>query len=138
MTVELAQAKKIKVDVIGFEEAYKKHQELSKTTSAGSFSSGIADNSEKTTRLHTATHLLNEALRRVLGSEVKQKGSNITPERLRFDFNFSRKLTDKEIAQIESLVNRKINARLEVVREEVAFKKRNIRGSTGRIRSQIS
>jgi len=122
MTIEFANEKKIKVDVIGFEEAYKKHQELSKTTSVGSFKSGLADNSEKTTRLHTATHLLNEALRHILGQEIKQRGSNITPERLRFDFNFPRKLTEQEITRIESLVNEKINAHLGVVREEVAFK----------------
>ncbi len=121
MTVELADEKKIKVDVIGFENAYKKHQELSKTTSAGAFKSGLADNSEQTTRLHTATHMLNEALRHVLGDDVKQRGSNITPERLRFDFNFARKLTDEEIKKIESLVNNKIKAHLPVEREEVSF-----------------
>jgi alanyl-tRNA synthetase len=121
MTVEFANEKKIKVDVVGFEEAYRKHQELSKTTSAGAFKSGLADNSEQTTRLHTATHMLNEALRHVLGNDVKQRGSNITPERLRFDFNFPRKLTDQEIKKIEHLVNEKIKAHLDVVRDEVSF-----------------
>jgi alanyl-tRNA synthetase len=121
MTVELASEKKIKVDVIGFEEAYRKHQELSKTTSAGAFKSGLADNSEQTTRLHTATHMLNEALRQVLGNDVKQRGSNITPERLRFDFNFPRKLTEEEIKNIEHLVNQKVKAHLDVVRDEVSF-----------------
>ncbi len=121
MSVELAREKGIKVDVDGFNNEFKKHQELSRTTSTGVFKSGLADESEKTKRLHTATHLLNEALRYVLGKEVKQKGSNITPERLRFDFNFSRKLTNDEIKKVEKLVNQKIKERLEVVREEMSL-----------------
>jgi len=82
----------------------------------------LADNSEKTIKLHTATHLLNEALRQVLGKEIRQRGSNITPERLRFDFNFPRKLTDKEIKEIESLVNKKIKEGLDVKRSEMELK----------------
>ncbi|MEK6812384.1 MAG: alanine--tRNA ligase, partial [Nanoarchaeota archaeon] len=84
--------------------------------------SGLADSSEKTTRLHTATHLLNEALRKVLGTEVKQRGSNITPERLRFDFSFDRKLTEDEIKSVEKLVNDKIKKGLEVKRSETDLK----------------
>jgi len=122
LTQEIAKEKKIKVDTKEFENELKKHQQLSRTTSSGAFKSGLADSSEKTTRLHTATHLLNEALRQVLGSEVKQRGSNITPERLRFDFNFSRKLTDEEIKKIEGLVNEKIKDGLEVKRKEVKLK----------------
>ena len=112
-----------KVDIKGFEREYKKHQALSRKATKGMFRSGLADSSEKTIKLHTATHLLNEALRRVLGNEVKQRGSNITPERLRFDFNFPRKLTDKEIKQVEDLVNKKINEGLKIVREETSLKK---------------
>lgn len=121
MTEELAQEKKLKVDKKGFGVEQQKHQGQSKSTSVGAFKSGLADNSEQTTRLHTATHLLNEALREVLGKDVKQKGSNITPERLRFDFNFARKLTEKEIKEIEALVNAKINAHLSVIRTEMNF-----------------
>ena len=87
--------------------------------SAGVFKSGLADDSNASKRLHTATHLLNEALRQVLDPNVKQKGSNITPERLRFDFNFLRKLTSEEIKSIEEFVNAKINARLKVTRSEM-------------------
>ena len=122
LTQELAEEKNIKVEAISFDEEYKKHQELSKTSSAGMFRSGLADSSEKTTRLHTATHLLNEALRRVLGKEVKQRGSNITPERLRFDFNFPRKLTNEETKQVENLVNEKVKENLQVTREETSLK----------------
>ena len=87
------------------------------------FKSGLADNSEKTRKLHTATHLLNEALKIVLKDKnVKQKGSNITPERLRFDFNFSRKLTDEELKEIENWVNNKISLSLNVKREEMPLK----------------
>jgi len=79
------------------QEELAKHQELSRTASAGKFKSGLADNSEQTTKLHTACHLLNQALREVLNDkEIFQRGSNITPERLRFDFNFDRKLTEEE------------------------------------------
>lgn len=123
LTNELALERSIDVDTKEFEEELRKHQELSRTSSAGMFKSGLADHSEQTTKLHTATHLLNEALRHVLGSEVKQKGSNITPERLRFDFNFSRKLTDEEIKKIESLVNEKIKASLQVTHEETTYTK---------------
>ena len=114
MTEELCVEKGIKMKISDFQKEFEKHQELSRTASAGMFKSGLADNSEKTTKLHTATHLLNEALRQVLGEEVKQRGSNITPERLRFDFNFSRKLSPDEIKKIEKLVNEKIQASLKV------------------------
>jgi len=120
MTKELAKEKGISVDEKGFEEELKKHQELSRTSSAGTFKSGLADNSEATKKLHTATHLLNQALRAVLkDEEIKQKGSNINPERLRFDFNFSRKLEPKEIQEIEDWVNDKVKQKLEVKREEI-------------------
>jgi alanyl-tRNA synthetase len=120
MTEELAKENNISVDIKGFEEELKKHQDLSRTSSAGTFKSGLADNSEATKKLHTATHLLNQALRFVLkDDEIKQKGSNINPERLRFDFNFSRKLDTKEIKEVEEWVNDKIKQKLEVKREEM-------------------
>lgn len=119
MTEELAEEKGIKVDLEEYNQEFQRHQDLSRTASAGVFKSGLADNSEQTRRLHTATHLLNEALRRILGKEIKQKGSNITPERLRFDFNFPRKLTDEEIKEVESEVNKKIKQSLTMKREEI-------------------
>ena len=122
LTEEIAKERKIKVDIKGFESELKKHQELSRTASAGTFKSGLADHSEKTIRLHTATHLLNQALRAVLGPEVKQRGSNITPERLRFDFNFPRKLTQEEISDVEALVNKKISEAMPVEREEMPLR----------------
>ncbi len=131
MTEEMAKEKSIKVDSKGFKEAYNKHQELSRTTSSGTFKSGLADHSEKTTRLHTATHMLNEALAQVLGSEVAQRGSNITPERTRFDFNFSRKLTDEEIKKIEDIVNKAVNKCLEMKREEMSPKQAFDSGAKG-------
>ncbi|OIO81631.1 alanine--tRNA ligase [Candidatus Pacearchaeota archaeon CG1_02_32_132] len=118
LTEELASEKKIKLNMDEYDKEFEKHQHLSRTQSAGMFKSGLSDNSEQTTKLHTATHLLNEALRKVLGKEVKQRGSNITPERLRFDFNFPRKLTEKEIKEVEDLVNKKIKQGLKVERTE--------------------
>ena len=102
---------------------FQQHQELSRSLSSGIFKSGLSDNSELTTRLHTATHLLNEALRKVIDESIRQRGSNINPERLRFDFNFPRKLTDEEIKKIESWINDKINKSLEVRREEMPLQK---------------
>jgi len=122
LTQELAKEKGIKTDIKEFEKELKKHQELSRTTSSGAFKSGLSDNSVATTRLHTATHLLNEALRQILGQEVKQRGSNITPERLRFDFNFPRKLTEAEITKMEALVNEKIKQGLEVKKQKMKLK----------------
>jgi len=118
-TEELADEKGIKVDLEEYNKEFERHQTLSRTASAGTFKSGLADNSEQTKKLHTATHLLNEALRRTLDKGIKQKGSNINPERLRFDFNFPRKLTDKEIKSAEDLVNQKINEGLEIIKEEL-------------------
>ncbi|MEI6850173.1 MAG: alanine--tRNA ligase-related protein, partial [archaeon] len=118
-TQELADEKNIKVDLDEFNQEFKRHQDLSRTASAGMFKSGLADNSDIVKRLHTATHLLGEALRKVLDKEIKQKGSNITPERLRFDFNFARKLTDEEIKSIENEVNRVIKMNLSVTRAEI-------------------
>jgi len=132
MTQELAKENKIKINIKEFEEENKKHQELSRTASAGTFKSGLADNSEATKKLHTATHLLNEALRKVLKDEkISQKGSNITPERLRFDFNFGRKLDDEEIKKIEEWVNDKIEKDLEVLREEMPLEKALKSGAHG-------
>jgi alanyl-tRNA synthetase len=127
MTLELALEKKIKVDTEGFKEEFEKHQELSRVGAEKKFKGGLSDASVENTKLHTATHLLNEALRRVVSTDIKQKGSNITAERLRFDFNFERKLTPEEIKKVEDEVNRVIKQRLEVKREEMkleeAFKK---------------
>ncbi len=123
LTEEMAKEKKIKIDRESFDKESGKHQKLSKTSAKGKFSSGLADNSEQTTKLHTATHLLNEALRKILDKNIKQKGSNITPERLRFDFNFNRKLTDKEIKKVEDLVNKKISEKIKVTSEEMPLKK---------------
>jgi len=122
ITEDIAQEHRVKVDEEEFQEELAKHQEISRQSNQGRFKSGLADNSEETTKLHTATHLLNQALREVLGKEVKQKGSNITPERLRFDFNFSRKLTDEELKKVEDLVNRKIHEGLQITREEMSPK----------------
>ena len=119
MTQELANESNIKIDLEEYNKEFKKHQDLSRTSS-GQFKSGLADSSDSTKRLHTATHLLNEALRIILqDKDIKQKGSNINPERLRFDFNFPRKLEEKEIKQIEELVNKKISQALKVEKEEV-------------------
>lgn len=114
-----------------FNKLLKKHQELSRVGAEKRFRGGLADSSEESKRLHTATHLLNEALRKVVSKDIIQKGSNITPERLRFDFNFDRKLTAEEIKKVEDLVNKKINEAIPVKREEMSLeeaKKRNAQG----------
>ncbi len=114
LTQELAAEKGFTVDVKGFQEAFAKHQELSRTAMAGDFKSGLGDHSEETTALHTATHMLQAALRQVLGTEVGQKGSNITPERLRFDFTYHEKMTPEQIKQVEDIVNEQIGKDLKV------------------------
>ncbi|KKU43071.1 MAG: Alanine-tRNA ligase, partial [Parcubacteria group bacterium GW2011_GWA2_46_7] len=119
MTVEMAAEKGATVDRAQFEEEFKKHQELSRTAAKGMFKGGLADHSEQTTKLHTAHHLLLAALQKVVDPQIKQRGSNITAERLRIDVNFSRKLTPEEIAKIEALVNEKIQEDLLVTRVEM-------------------
>ena len=105
LTEELAKEKNLEVDIKGFKEKFKAHQELSRTASKGMFKGGLAGDSQIETRYHTATHLLNAALKKVLNRDVHQKGSNITNERMRFDFSFDRKLTQEELDQAENLVN---------------------------------
>jgi alanyl-tRNA synthetase len=124
MIEELANENGNEVDTKGFLKEQEKHQQLSRTATQGKFKSGLQDSSEQTTKLHTATHLLNQALRKVLKKpDLFQKGSNITPERLRFDFNFNRKLTDEEIKAVENLVNEKIQDDLPVWHEEMSLDK---------------
>ncbi len=119
LTEEMAEERGQEVDKEGFKEEMKKHQELSRELSAGVFKSGLADTGEKTVKFHTATHLLLSALRKVLGESVLQKGSNITKERLRFDFSYERKLNREEIETVENLVNEMIEKDLEVKKEEM-------------------
>jgi len=132
MIDELAMAKGLLLSHADFRSELQKHQELSRTASAGVFKSGLADNSEKTTKLHTATHLLLATLKEVLKNpNIEQRGSNINPERLRFDFSFDRKLTDEEIKKIEDLINAKIQMRCEVCREEMSPEEAKKSGATG-------
>ena len=119
LTEELAHDAGINVDVKGFQEKFKAHQELSRTASAGKFKGGLAGNSEIETKYHTATHLLNAALKVVVGPDVHQKGSNITDERMRFDFSCDHKLSDEEKQKTEDLVNEWINEGLDVRVQEM-------------------
>lgn len=121
VTEELFRQKGQEIDKEQFKAEFEKHKELSRTASAGMFKGGMADSSEIVTKYHTATHLLHQALRDVLGPEVFQKGSNITSERLRFDFSFDRKMTGEEIKQVEDLVNKKITEDLKVERKVVSL-----------------
>lgn len=114
LTEEIAKEKGISIDRQKFEDDFKKHQDLSRAGSEQKFKGGLGDTSEMSVKYHTATHLLHQALHDVLGNEVGQKGSNITPERLRFDFSFPRKLTDEEKAKVEEIVNNKIALALPV------------------------
>lgn len=119
LTIELAQEQGITVDKQGYLDKFKEHQELSRTASAGKFKGGLAGNSEIETKYHTATHLLNAALKEVVNKDVHQKGSNITPERMRFDFSCDHKLTDEEKSKTEELVNKWIKESLDVTVREM-------------------
>ncbi len=131
LTVEMAKERGLTVDIEGFNQAFREHQELARTTNAGVFKGGLADDSVWTTRLHTACHLLLAALRHKFGTQIEQKGSNITSERLRFDFNFDRKLTDEEVKEIEDYVNDAINKAIPVERVELPNKEAIAQGAYG-------
>ena len=132
MTEELASDAGVTVDTEGFARAYKEHQEKSHAGAEQKFKGGLADNSEATSRLHTATHLLNAALKKVLNDpNIQQKGSNITAERLRFDFNFPRPLTKEEIEEVEKEVNDAIQAAIPVVCEEMSLENARKKGAVG-------
>lgn len=131
MTVEVATEKGLSVDTEGFKRELDKHQELSRTASAGVFKGGLADVSIETTRLHTAAHLMLSALRKVLGEAVYQKGSNITTERLRFDFSYKEKMTPIQIKQVEDIVNDLIQKDLEITCENMNIEKARQIGAVG-------
>ena len=131
VTEELAKEKGITVDAEEFKKELEKHQELSRTASAGMFKGGLADNSEKTTKLHTAAHLMLAGLRKVLGPDVYQKGSNITAERLRFDFSCKGKMTGEQIKDVENFVNGIIKEDVPVVCQEASLEKAKEMGAMG-------
>ena len=138
MTEELAREKNIKIDSAGFLEELKKHQELSRTASAGKFKGGLADAGEDTVKLHTVAHLLLAALRKVLGDHVSQKGSNITAERLRFDFSHPEKVGSEQITEIENIVNQAIKNNYQVICEEMSLEEAKSRGAMGVFDSKYS
>ncbi len=121
LTEELAAERGLTVDKDGFNTAFKEHQEKSRVLTAGQFKGGLESHSQTATNYHTATHLLNAALKIVCSPDINQKGSNITEERLRFDFNFSRKLTDEEVKEVERLVNEQIKLNVPVVLKEMTL-----------------
>jgi alanyl-tRNA synthetase len=131
LTEEILKEKGMQVDRSVFEAEFKKHQELSRTSGAGAFKGGLADHSVETTRLHTATHLLHQALRTVLGEHVEQKGSNITAERLRFDFSHSQKMTPEELKKAEDMVNETIKKDFPVTCEQLSVDEAKQRGAIG-------
>ncbi len=129
LTEELAGEHDLTVDREGFEAAAAKHQALSKQGAEKSFKGGLADQGEQTTRLHTATHLLHKALRGVLGEHVEQKGSNITPERLRFDFTHPAKMTEDEVLRVQEIVNELIQRKLPVTMDITTVEDAKSRGA---------
>ena len=131
LTIELAAERGLSVDTADYEVRFAKHQELSRAGAEKRFKGGLSDSSEETARLHTATHLLHGALRKVLGDSVYQRGSNITPERLRFDFNFERKMTPEEIAEVEAIVNKAIAEEIDVVCKEMPIEEARGMGAVG-------
>ncbi|MCH5146680.1 MAG: alanine--tRNA ligase [Clostridiales bacterium] len=136
ITNEMAREKGLTVDVEGYEAAYAEHQAKSRAGSEQKFACGLADHKEETTKLHTATHLLHAALKIVCSPDVEQKGSNITEERLRFDFNFARKLTPEEVAEVERLVNEQISLNVPVVMQEMSLEEAKEQGFTGLFESK--
>jgi alanyl-tRNA synthetase len=131
LTEELAKEKGLKVDMVSFAEEKNKHAEQSRTASAGKFKGGLGGDGEMETKYHTATHMLHQALQTVLGPTVVQKGSNITPERLRFDFAYEEKMTDEQKKQVEDIINAKIRESLPVIREEISIEEAKARGAMG-------
>ncbi|MBU1992361.1 MAG: alanine--tRNA ligase [Patescibacteria group bacterium] len=134
MSLDLAKEKNIPVKKNlkrAFEELFKKHQDQSRAGAEGKFSGGLADHSGEVRKLHTATHLLHKALRMVLGDHVEQRGSNITGERLRFDFNYPDKMTPEQIAEVEKIVNKQIAADLPISCEEMSVEKAKDAGAIG-------
>jgi len=131
LTQELAREKNLSIDKEGFEEAFREHQKISRNGSEKRFRGGLVDESYETVKLHTATHLLQAALRAVLGSHVEQKGSNITTERLRFDFTHPEKMTEKEKQQVEEMVNNAIISNLPIEFSETSYEKAIQSGALG-------
>lgn len=131
ITADLAQEKGYKIDLTEFDKLFKEHQEKSRLGSEQKFKGGLAEQNEITTTYHTATHLLHQALRNVLGDHVKQSGSNITTERLRFDFSHPEKMTPEQIKQVEDIVNEQIKRDLNVVSEEMPLEEAKKSGAIG-------
>ncbi|HKM09251.1 MAG TPA: alanine--tRNA ligase [Candidatus Methanomethylophilaceae archaeon] len=131
LTKELAEEKGLVVDVNDFDLRFKEHQEKSRAGAEQKFKGGLADDSEETTKLHTATHLLNAALRKIVDPEISQRGSNITAERLRFDFNFDRKVTPEEQREVEDYINKIIEMDLPLVCEEMSYEDARERDAVG-------
>jgi len=129
LTEELASESGMTVNRLEFDEAFKKHQELSRAGSDAVFKGGLADHGEQTTKYHTATHLLHKALRMVLGEHVVQKGSNITAERMRFDFSHSSPMTGEEVARVETIVNEQIQRDLPVSMEILPLEEAKLSGA---------
>lgn len=131
MIKEMCVEKKVKFEESAFNQEMKKHQELSRTASSGKFKGGLADASEISKKYHTATHLLQAALRKVLGDQVQQRGSNINSERMRFDFSYSEKMTSEQIREVEDLVNEIIARELQVTCEITDVKNAKQAGAIG-------
>ncbi|MBU3964972.1 alanine--tRNA ligase [Patescibacteria group bacterium] len=130
LTLELAKEQGRLVDISGFQKELRKHQELSRTAAAGKFKGGLSDQGEQAVKYHTATHLLLAALRKVLGEHIYQRGSNITAERLRFDFSHPEKMTKEQIQKVEDLVNEQIQKNLSVSFAEMALEDAKRLGAT--------
>jgi alanyl-tRNA synthetase len=131
LTIELAKENEKSVDVDGFNKCFESHKKKSRTGSVGKFKGGLAESNETSIKLHTATHLLNSALRRVLGNTVNQRGSHINSERLRFDFSFERKMTKEEIESVEQIINEAIERNIDVSVSEMSIDEAKSLGAIG-------